>query len=455
MSDTSDRGRSPGWQAWQRLRRNRLAMAGGIAVVVMTTLVVAGPWLSPHDPQRQHLWLGALPPGSGHPDVEDENLFAIGARAETAPRAARAGDLLISVRESVAVAYRVALRSGRVSEIVRVAGALPVDRLEAGPGLAVADADGGSAQRPLPAGTLVRDQPPPAGWFAPGSRVLLLRLAAGIAERIDYHVVSDGAAVRAISRAGVAVERAVLRGEHIERVVGDGVELRATHVLGTDLQGRDLAVRILHGGRVSLLIALVATLVSLLIGVTWGAIAGYAGGRTDRLLMAAVDILYSVPFLFLVIVLMVVFGRSLILLFVALGAVQWLTTARIVRGQVLSLKSREFVLAARLAGQSPWAVIRRHLVPNSFGPVVVYATLTVPAVILQESFLSFIGLTVQFRGQALDSWGALVKSGMDALTGDRVWLLLWPSLAMGGTLFALNAVGDGLRDALDPQIKGR
>ena len=186
---------------------------------------------------------------------------------------------------------------------------------------------------------------------------------------------------------------------------------------------------------------------SLLIGVTWGAVAGYVGGRTDDLMMRVVDVLYALPYLFLVILLLVFFSRSLVMLFVALGLVQWLTMARIVRGQVLSLKHQTFVEAARALGASDAAVIFRHIVPNTLGPVIVYTTLTVPAVILQEAFLSFLGLGVQPPNA---SWGTLVSDGA-RLLALFPWLVIFPSLAMSLTLLAFNFLGDGLRDALDPQ----
>jgi len=219
------------------------------------------------------------------------------------------------------------------------------------------------------------------------------------------------------------------------------------HVFGTDALGRDLYVRTLIGGRISLLVGIVATLVSLIIGITYGAIAGYFGGRVDNIMMRFVDGIYAMPFMFFVILLMVIFGRNIFLIFVAIGAINWLDMARIVRGQTLSLKTKDFVEAARACGATEWQIIRRHIIPNLLGVVVVYVTLTIPQVILVESFLSFLGLGVQ---EPLTSWGALVNEGAQELE-TAPWSLLIPASFLAVTLFAFNFLGDGLRDALDPK----
>lgn len=222
---------------------------------------------------------------------------------------------------------------------------------------------------------------------------------------------------------------------------------RYRFLFGTDANGRDLLTRTLVAGRVSLAIGLLATSVAILIGVVYGAVSGYAGGRLDLVMMRFVDILYALPFIFFVIMLVVFFGRNFILMFIAVGAVEWLDMARIVRGQTLSIKRQEYVQAAEALGVTTSGILRRHVIPNTLGPVAVYMTLLVPKVILLESFLSFLGLGVQ---EPMTSWGVLIADGAKNIEGAW-WLLLFPSLFLVATLFALNFIGDGLRDALDPK----
>jgi oligopeptide transport system permease protein len=217
------------------------------------------------------------------------------------------------------------------------------------------------------------------------------------------------------------------------------------HWLGTDTLGRDLFSRILYGGRISMMVGITATLVALVIGVSYGAIAGFAGGKTDAVMMRIVDIMYALPFVIFVILLMVLFGRNIVLLFVAIGAVEWLTMARIVRGQAMSIKHMDYIEAARALGFSRRRIIFRHVIPNLMGPIIVYTTLTIPAVMLLEAFLSFLGLGVQ---PPMSSWGVLIKDGADNME-ESWWLLVFPGTVFSLTLFSLNFLGDGLRDALD------
>ena len=219
------------------------------------------------------------------------------------------------------------------------------------------------------------------------------------------------------------------------------------HYFGTDGNGRDLLVRILYGGRLSLTIGIIATLVSVLIGVTYGTISGFFGGKLDITMMRIVEILYAMPYLIFVIILMVIFGRNIYLLFLAIGAVEWLTMARIVRGQTISIKEKEFIEASRSLGQSSVFIIIKHIIPNLAGTIIVYITLMVPSVIILESFLSFLGLGVQ---EPLTSWGVLISEGSRDME-TAWWLLIFPGLFMVLTLASLNFIGDGLRDALDPK----
>ncbi|MBJ3786772.1 ABC transporter permease [Devosia sediminis] len=221
----------------------------------------------------------------------------------------------------------------------------------------------------------------------------------------------------------------------------------AGHYLGTDQNGRDMLARVLQGTQMSLIVAFVATVVSVTIGVIYGAIAGYFGGRVDAIMMRIVDVMYALPYILFVIILMVMFGRNPVLLFVGIGAIEWLTMARIVRGQTLSIKEKEFVEAARASGASSWTIIFKHIVPNLTGPVVIYATLTIPEIIIAESFLSYLGLGVQ---EPQTSLGTLISAGAP-VAEVLPWMLLGPAAVLVTLLLALTYIGDGLRDALDPK----
>lgn len=458
-SSEAVRGVPPWRLALLRLIRHRLAMIGLALDLGIVLLVLGGGCLVDTVPQETRLWVGAQPPGFCHPHCPDEILFQIGEPTRLTGAPADCSRLRYVTRERVVHEVRIAVRRGRIRSITD--GPRAIERLD----LASIDSpvhellEDGSLGRLLPRVVVVAGEEPPQGLFSSGQRVLF----AAWEEPAGTTIIDVGVGGGKVSGIqvgeeedrAVPVETAVIRGEDVVEVLGDGQPLVLRHPLGTDELGRDLLLRIVAGGRVSLLVACVASGVSLVVGIAYGSASGYFGGRTDAIMMRFVDTLYGLPFIFLVLLLMVVFDRNIILLFAALGLVQWLTMARIVRGQVLSLKRREFIEAARMGGASTWRIVTYHLLPHLLGPVVVYTTLTVPVVILEESFLAFIGLPVQYQGTTLDSWGSLVHLGMSAFGegGQKWWLLCFPSLAMVLTLFGLNCLGDGLRDSLDPKTK--
>ncbi|EKF58263.1 peptide ABC transporter permease [Agrobacterium albertimagni AOL15] len=294
----------------------------------------------------------------------------------------------------------------------------------------------------------------------------LQQVAESVAQRarvtLDSFTVEDGRFTAVVSSSSEIDSRTIryfdrnneFKNSEVVDQAADGRSLtvsgnvdQITFPFGTDSNGRDLLVRVMLGGQISLAVGLAASLVSLGIGVVYGATSGYLGGRVDNVMMRLVEILYSLPFVFLVVVLVVFFGRSVVLIFLVIGAVEWLEMARIVRGQTLSLKRREFVGAAEALGLTDWQIIRRHIIPNTIGPVIVFVTVIVPKVILLESFLSFLGLGVQ---APLASWGTLISEGAASMQ-NAPWLLIFPAIFFVVTLFSLNFVGDGLRDALDPK----
>jgi oligopeptide transport system permease protein len=460
------RADGPWRSAFRRLRKHRLAVAGLVVVLVMSIAAVAAPLVAPFDPEIQERWWGrALPPGTRHLELRNEIVLEMGAKPRPldVPDSAfrRVGDgrehkLTLDVQDEKTVLLRVTLDGTKIQQIGE--GGLRHDRVDVGERDELRLKTGGAhvAARALEVGS---DAPPGVPTTTGRSVVLLEQVRRAVEDRyvVEATFAPDGTTT-SVTKGGAAVdgERRVA-GVSVLDVRLDGERLSHVHLLGTDQEGRDTLSRVIFGGRISLLIAVSATLVTIVFGVMYGAVSGYAGARTDVAMMRVVDVLYALPFMFLVILLVASYGQTLTAFVVALAAVTWLTPARVVRGQVLSLKRREFVDAARTLGASRLKILTRHLVPNTAGIVVVYTTLLIPEVILVESFLSFVGFSVLYDNRPLESWGSLVDYGRLALgaNGENWWLLVVPATAMSLTLFSFNFLGDGLRDALDPQQRGR
>ncbi len=444
--------------AFMRLLRQRLALFGLFLVVAVSATVIIVPVFYDESPQLTRVWLGAKSPGFSHPDCLTNNIFTKGEKAETSSSLFGAKELIYETKNFSRQEIRVTTRRGKINTIMFTDGARHVEELDTSTlkgKLYRSNDDGTPGAKLEQVYTLKKNAAPQEGLFEKGSPRVLMMLLIEADDGVTRNIVTlNKSIVTSITvkkdSGEINSDSLIVSGRNVISVIAEGEERTVTHLLGTDKLGRDLFIRILYGGRISLLVGIVATLVSIVIGLSYGAVAGYFGGMVDSVMMRIVDVLYGLPFIFLVILLMVLFERSLILFFVALGLVQWLTVARIVRGQILSLRESEFVEAAKMSGATAGKIIFSHLIPHTIGPVIVYTTLTIPLIILEESFLAYIGLGIT---NASDSLGSLVEQGVRMLgdAGENWWLLLCPSLTMIFILFGMNCLGDGLRDSFDPK----
>jgi len=420
-------------------------------ILIAVMLLCFFPFIvTPNSPLEQHPWISFLGPGSSAPPAYSTQQIKVDESLVIPYDALKAKALEWKIEKRKSYDVRFVLRRQKISQFIKISGAEPLQELNCEGGSVVYEVlENGTMSKVSISGHLKVGEKPPLYFIEQKRRVFVLRVFEKEILKSVLKASIENSNVKTLKLNDEKISSVTVRAEDIISVKIDGKLVYQNYLFGTDSLGRCLLSRILHGGRISLSIGLAATLVSVAIGVLVGSIAGYLGGKVDIWIMGAIDILYAIPFIFLVILFMVYFGNSIYILFMALGCVQWLTMARIVRGHVMSLKSMNYIDAARLNGCGTLKIIFNHLIPNSTGPIIIYATLTVPAVILEESFLSFIGLGVQFEGQSLDSWGALVNQGISVLgsNGERSWVLIFPAIIMGLTLLCLNNLGDGLRDA--------